>query len=69
MGTGEKEETMIPDDAVDASTMIEELEGYVSYYDDVVDMLQSRLRELDGNECICGKCLDQYREETGTLKQ
>jgi len=64
MGTG-----IVPDDAVDSDTMIEELEGYMAYYETVVDMLQQRLETLGESTCICGECINDYHTECGILKQ
>jgi len=60
---------IIPEDAVTESEELEELTGYVHYYDDVIDMLRERLEELGEDNCICTECLNKWREDKGETLQ
>ena len=60
---------MIPDDMLTEDEYQDEMEGWLHYYDDVIDMLKQRLEDEGLPSCICSDCLNKWREEKGEKLQ
>jgi hypothetical protein len=61
--------SIIPSDCISEDEYVQELEGQLEYYEDIISMLQARLEEHGILDCICKNCVTEFRIEGGVKIQ